>query len=260
MSAHPRFSLVKWYMDCVTTDGDTAILYCADLRWRGIHTRYSSVLERLGNTVRTKTSLARFHLDASAESITVRLPRLRVSGTWQADSAPVQRAIYASETGTVDWNCLQPRSTAQLSIGDHQMSGLGYAECLMLTIPPWQLPMRQLRWGRFVSAQHALTWIDWQGPYSTSVAVLDGRHCRLTAASESEIVLPNVRLCLDQSVPLRSGSVDSTILPVAPALRRLLPRSLFSIEEHKRRSRGTLHAPNSQSEGWVIHEVVHWPR
>jgi hypothetical protein len=52
--------------------------------------------------------------------------------------------------------------------------------------------------------------------------------------------------------------LGATILPGAPALGRLLPGSLFNIEEQKWRSRGRLTAEGKSSEGWAIHEVVHW--
>ena len=63
---------------------------------------------------------------------------------------------------------------------------------------------------------------------------------------------------MDESLPLRSGRLGSTIFSKAPALRKLLPRSLSNIEEVKWRSRGTLNADGHVSHGWVIHEVVHW--
>ena len=205
-----------------------------------------------------RSSIGRYRLDSSGDRILVELPRLRVSGRWQADAEPVQHIVYESDAGSVEWNCLQPRSTAHLHIGERELAGLGYAECLTLTLPPWQLPMRELRWGRFVSPRHSLAWIHWQGPYSTSFALHNGRRCELVSVSESELALPHATLRMEESLPLRSGRVGSTILPATPALRKLLPGSLFNIEEHKWRSRGTLRTQEGSSDGWVIHEVVHW--
>ena len=42
------------------------------------------------------------------------------------------------------------------------LRGLGYAEHLSMTIPPWRLPIDTLRWGRFLSPERSVVWIDWQ--------------------------------------------------------------------------------------------------
>ena len=253
-----EFSLVKWYMDCVTGAGDAVILYCADLRWRAIHLTYSSVLSVVGELVQSHTSMARHRLQSSDDQIQVEFPKLKVSGQWTASAVPVQRTVYEDTSGAVVWNCLQPRSSVSVRVGEREFAGAGYAECLTLTLPPWQLPMRQLRWGRFVSPQDSLAWVDWQGEYATSFAVHNGRACETLAVSDAEVVIPAATLRMEQSFSLRGGRLGSTILPDAPALGRLLPQSLFNIEEQKWRSRGTLTAQDRSSHGWVIHEVVHW--
>lgn len=253
-----EFSLVKWYMDCVTDSGDTAILYCADLHWRGVHLAYSSVLSVLGESVESHSSMARYRLSSSSDQILVEFPRLHISGKWKADAAPVQRTVYENASGSVLWNCLQPGSAVSLRVGGRELTGLGYAECLTLTLPPWQLPMRQLRWGRFVSPDDSLAWVDWQGEYSTSFAIHNGRECETLSVSDSEIAIHGATLRMEESFPLRAGRLGSTVLPGAPMLGKLLPRSLLKIEEQKWRSRGILNSQNRSSHGWVIHEVVHW--
>lgn len=254
----PRFSLVKWYMDCVTEQGEAAILYCAALRWRGIPLTYSSVLSTCGQAATTRSSMGRYRLSWTEKEVVVELPRLRVLGRWEAAAAPFEQTVYASPAGSVVWSCVQPRSSARVTVGERVLSGPGYAERLTVTLPPWQLPMRQLRWGRFVSPQDTLSWIDWQGPYSTSFAVHNGVRREIVSVSESEVALSNSVLRLEESLPLRAGRLGSTVLPGAPALRKLLPGSLANIEERKWRSRGTLEIDDRQSRGWVIHEVVDW--
>jgi len=254
------FTLVKWYMDCVTGAGEAAIVYCADLHWRGLHATMGSVLESVaGAAPRTRTSLGRFRvLHGGRDEITVEHRRLKVSGTWQAMCSPVQRTVYEERAGSIVWNCVQPGSRVRMSIGERELAGLGYAECLTVTLPSWRLPIRCLRWGRFVSAEHALAWVDWQGPYSTRFAVLDGQECRLVSASESEVVTGEASLRIEAGDSLRAGPLNATILSGAPGLKRLFPASLFNIRERKWKSRGTLAHSGRTSPGWVIHEVVEW--
>ncbi len=199
-----------------------------------------------------------YRLSCTNEEVVVEFPRLKVAGRWEAASAPFEQTVYESAAGSVVWSCVQPRSSARVTLGSRVLFGPGYAERLTVTLPPWQLPMRQLRWGRFVSPQDTLAWIDWQGPYSTSFAVHNGARREIVAASDSEVALSNGVLRMEESFPLRAGRLGSTVLPGAPALRKLLPSSLANIEERKWRSRGVLEIDGRQSRGWVIHEVVHW--
>ncbi|MGA9670990.1 MAG: hypothetical protein WBQ94_17405 [Terracidiphilus sp.] len=245
-------------MDCVTDGGDVVILYCADLRWRGLHTFYSSVLLAGEIPAKSDASMARFRLSFTNGQITVAHPRLKVSGQWKTKAAPFERTVYEDASGAVVWNCLQPCSAVHVRVRERDFTGLGYAECLTLTLPPWKLPLSQLRWGRFVSPDESLVWVDWQGSYSTSFAVHNGVECATESVSDSEVVVHDATLRMEESLPLRTGRVKNTILPGAPTLGKLLPRSLFNIEEHKWRSRGTMMSKNRSSIGWVIHEVVQW--
>jgi len=253
------FSLVKWYLDCVSDTGDAAILYCADLRWRGLHAAIGSVLEsRDGIEARTRTSLGRFRIRATADEILAEHPRLKASGRWQSACRPVQCTVYQEAGASIIWDCLQPGSRVTMRLAETEFAGLGYAERLTLILPSWRLPIRHLRWGRFVAPHHSLTWIDWQGPYSTRFAAFNGRLCPLRAASEVQVVIDGAKLEIAPGDSLRSGQLNSTILRGAPALARLFPASLFNIREQKWKSRGTLAHAGQSSHGWVIHEVVDW--
>lgn len=245
-------------MDCVTDGGDAVILYCADLRWRGLHTFYSSILMAGELSAVSSASMARFRLSVAKRQITLEHPRLKISGEWKTEAAAFERTVYEDTSGTVVWNCLQPHATVHVRVREREFAGLGYAECLTVTLPPWQLPLSLLRWGRFVSQEESLAWVDWRGPYSTSFAVHNSVERETVSVSDSEVVVRDATLRMDDSLPLRAGRVEKTILPGAPTLGKLLPRSLFNIEEHKWRSRGTLCTKERSSEGWVIHEVVHW--
>ncbi len=253
------FSLTKWYMDCVTESGDIAIVYCADLRWHRIRAVVSSILTAQDESINSRTSMTGGQMPTvDTDIVSVDLPRLGISGKWKSAATPVQRSVFEDPSGSVYWNCLQPKSEVTLSIQGRELRGLGYAECLTLTLPPWQLPMQSLRWGRYVSPDDSLAWVDWQGPYSTSFAFHNGQEYRPDSVSDSRVVLPNGALNMTDSFPLRSGRLGDTLLPGAPQLRKLFPHSLFNIAEYKWRSRGNFCASNHSSSGWVIHEVVHW--
>jgi len=247
-------------MDCVTAAGDAAIVYCAALRWRGLQAAMGSVLTACDGRVETRTSVSRFRLDASEEEIGVEYPALNVSGRWRADAGPVARNVYEAPAGSVEWNCVQPRSRVALRVDGREMSGLGYAECLTLTMPPWKLPMRELRWGRFVSETDSLAWIEWQGEHIERLCVLNGNECELRSVSESEVVADGATLRMEETMTLRDGRLADTILPGTPALKKMFPRSVFGAVERKWMSRGTLGRDGGSNPGNVIHEVVYWGR
>lgn len=258
---NPALLLTKWYLDCVTENGDAVILYAGELRWRQVRVCFNSVLQKAGAVVTTHSTMRGFPLPSNCGGrITVEFPPFAVSGTWEAESAPVSRTVYECAEGTVHWNCFQPRSRVRLRVGNQTLIGLGYAECLTLTVPPWHLPLRELRWGRFVSAQDSVAWVDWQGQFANSFAFHNGTAYSPELVSDTRLALPGISLDLSDSVQLRGGKLRKTILPDAPALAKLLPNTLFSIEEYKWLSRGHCRTPGRTSSGWTIHEVVHWNR
>ena len=253
------FSLVKWYLDCISDEGDAAVLYCADLHWRGLRATMGSVLEsRPGEEPRTRSSLGRYRLSSTPEEIVVEHSRLKFAGRWQSACPPMQRTVYEEPGGSIVWNCIQPASRVTMRLGERELHGLGYAECLTLTLSPLHLPLSRLRWGRFVSPDHSLAWIDWEGKHSTRFAVFDGRQRELVSVSNSVVVIDGARLQIEEGLSLRSGRLRSTILPGAPGLKRFFPNPLFNVREQKWKSPATLVLSGQGSRGWVIREVVDW--
>jgi hypothetical protein len=255
-------------MDCVSDAGEVTILYSARVRLRGIRLAYSNMIWTDGETGKSQSSMhgAKFRRDG--QQIFVASPQLGIQGQWTARAAPVERTVYACESGSVAWSCLQPAASVSLKIGEKKQTGAGYAECLTLTVPPWQLHLRHLQWGRFVSdadaftpetlTPDALTWIDWKGSYSLSLVLHNGASHEGASISTTEVTWGGGKLRMEEPLALRAGRLGSTVLPAAPALSRIFPHSLFNIEEKKWRSRGILETPDHQSRGWVIHETVDW--
>lgn len=68
----------------------------------------------------------------------------------------IQARIFDSEEGHLDWKCYQPASKVKLKIKDQVLEGSGYAKQLIITIPPWEIPMNELRWGRFGSGENKM--------------------------------------------------------------------------------------------------------
>lgn len=253
------FSLRKWYLDCVSDDGEAIVGYRAELRWEALALHYASILHQDGeDPPRVRSTLRRCPPPAEKSGeINWEAPPLELSGTWQALAPAFSTSLFEGHEGNVLWRCQQPRARAQVRLpSGRKVEGLGYVEELIVTVPPWHLPIEQLRWGRFASARGGLVWIEWRGPHPLRLALVDGKPVELGAAGEQLVEAGALSLHLSAPAVLRSGRLGGTALSVIPGVERIFPLRILGLEETKWRSRGTLGA----DPGWAIHEVVRWPR
>ena len=129
MEKRSNFLLSKWYLDCVSADGDVFIGYVAELRWSGPSIHYSSTLKyHEGQPITTTTSLRKSQPMVANSTIEWKSPNLQVAGCWEADAQTIERTMLESEHGEIRWSCLQPRSTVRIAVGNETMEGLGYVE------------------------------------------------------------------------------------------------------------------------------------
>lgn len=258
------FELSKWYADCVTEDGDALIIYHARLRWRTPAIHYSSLLIReAGQPLRSQFSLRKQQAPIDKGDIEWSSPIWNAQGRWRMTGPPAREILFESAGGCLEWNCVAPRSSAEVRIGEEMLCrGYGYVEHLRLTIPPWRLPIRELRWGRFVNASDSLVWIDWRGTYNKQVVYYNGLPVSARVINDREIAWGEggAILSLDGGTTLREGALGATVLSVVPNIERLFPARILGIRECKWLSRAVLRRPGQEdSVGMAIHEVVEWP-
>jgi len=259
-----NFYLSKWYLDCVSEAGDVLIGYAARISWKGLSINFSSLLLRRAHHVaETKTSLRELRVPLIEGSVLHwNSPELDVKGTWKPLEQPIRRKLLEDDAGSIEWNCISPRSEAKISIGTGlSFEGLGYVEQLTMSIPPWKLPFDELRWGRFLSDRDALVWIDWKGTNNFSVVFHNGVELEDAVVSDEGITSQETTVLLDRHNVLRTGPLLKTSLAVIPGIRKLFPSRTLMTEESKWLSRGSLKNLNGDAcSGWAIHEVVQWKR
>jgi hypothetical protein len=259
------FELSKWYADCVSEQGDAAILHHAELRLRGVPVHYESLLLKDRSSPARALYSLRPHPPPSVQDrcIEWQSPQWQARGRWSDLGAAHHEVLFESEDGSLEWDCLAPRAAASMQIGSGDpCQGWGYAEHLRLTVPPWRLPIRRLRWGRFVNASDALVWIDWSGPYNKRVVILNGLQGSAETTIDDEVVLATeeASLYLEDKQVIRDGKLGATALSVFPKLSGLLPESVLNMQECKWLSRAVLRRPGyPDSRGMAIHEVIEWP-
>ncbi len=264
MARNSKFCLTKWYADGISADGDAVIIYAAELHWRDLGMHYTSLLDCRGGEVGSRCSIRKLPaLPEAGADWHVSLPALNLQGNWSSLRPPIRRTLFESAEGAVDWHCTHPMARAGICLdGSTPITGIGYVECLTLTIPPWKLPLKELHWGRFHSHDDCMIWIDWRGPAPRRAVYFNGEECAVDDLSEQAIVLEGARgrLELDRGCVLRQGDLGQSVFSGLSALARMVPISMLRVHESKWCSRGLLRRPNtSEVSGWAIHEVVRWP-
>ena len=231
------FELEKWYSDCVSPQGDALIWYKARLRWGVFRANYDSHLRLSGGHVEQR--------DTGGPEVDFEL----------MDDAVSQR-IFESEKASSIGIRVAPRAHVVSS----STAGLGYREHLRMTIPPWKLPIGELRWGRYLSDHHLAVWIDWTGDAARTFAFHDSTRAGDTRIADDTVTLDDIRISFDRGVILRDGPIGSTVLAAVPGLLKLAPARVLALQETKWRSGAIYQAPGEPEErAWAIHEVVRWP-
>lgn len=248
-----RFRLHKWYLDCVTPTGAAAIVYSAQLRWGALDLGYSAVIHAEPEREPTQVQAWR----ASPPRIQDRKlawadARWRAEGSWDGLFPSPEITLLKG----IRWRCHQPGGLARLCLpAGTELSGLGYAEELVLELPPWRLPFSELRWGRFIAdaGGPSLAWIQWRGGLDRGWCFRDGSQMDLDGCTDERVSFAGGQLKLHRAGSLREGFLLRGILG-APAV--LCPGPLRRAHEAKELARGRLEVGCGSTEGWVIHERV----
>jgi len=260
-------ALRKWYMDAVGEDGRVCIVYWASVRLGPVSLAVASVLENEpGGTTRTRTSV--IGCDEPRERggvITWSHEGLGVRGTWTRACPAVERELLNEASGAIRWNCVAPGARAEIALGDGErgpagetLAGTGYAEVMDMTIAPWKVPIRELRWGRAVSAAGSVVWIDWRGPEERCEVFVDGAPAPARVGDEA-VEGDGFTVRLSRGRVLRDGAIGTTALAGVPGISAWAPARFLTARETKWVSRAAFAAPGRAWDGWAVHEVVRFP-
>jgi hypothetical protein len=254
------FHLEKWYLDCVSDTGQTAICYSAKLGWNSLAISYAGILSFDGRQEPLfRTSLLREKQPhATTDGIRWESAGLSCSGFWQPLPAKglLPITLYHDDIGSLTWHCSQPLSKASVRTRDLEYTGLGYAEQIVMTIAPWKLPIKELLWGRFLSDNAYVVWIEWRGPHPMTAVYVNNVKVENAVVSEFALTWDGGSLELNSPACLRSGPLVKTALSSIPGVRSLFPAPVLNTHECKWRSFGKLTLHNTIQEGWAIHELV----
>lgn len=245
--------LDKWYGDVVEA-GRPRVLYRATLRLGPLSLGFSGEIDPArGNS-------SGYRVGA------LPLPRVEAGQVlWPTDSGPVRWSgaapnpvpLWPGDAEALVWDPVAPNgavSGAGIGLGSR-----GYAERLVMRIPPWRLGLKLLRWGRFCGGTRSLAWIEWVGDMPQRLALLDGKRAPLHRASlegveAGDIVLQFGRPTLFVDEPLASGFLQDFPWP-----RRIRPLAFLQGVERKWVASATLREGPAEDEGYTVFEEVSWP-
>lgn len=261
------FHLNKWFLDFVGNDGEAMIFYAAKLSWKGLAVHYGSWLQyHPGTGVQEKSHFGNVSFpEKKDELISWHDPEFEVSGIWEGVEQPLQARLFESERGHLDWHCHQPASRVRLQIKDQIIEGEGYAEQLILTAPPWQIPMHDLRWGRFRSPDVTMVWIELRKESRPQWVWLNGERIGNCSIEDDHLSSPDpdFELKLDRRVVLESenkiSSVVGKLLHYLPGFQRLIPIPFLMAYQKKWFSKAEFQYKGGiVTQGNAIHEWVNF--
>jgi len=228
--------------------------YWGDVRWGALRVAFASSLIHDGANARTTTRVRR---DAE--------PVCDERGVRWSSSALDVDFLLAPRVGGFErelhdgvmWRCVAPCGDAVVRLPGRELRGRGYAEVLEMSVAPWSLPIRELRWGRAMGAHTSLVWIQWNGAKPLQIAVRDGASAEATHIDDDEVRLADgTRVTLSSPVVLREDRLGKTLRPLR-AIAPRLPLAMTGAHERKWRSRATIVASDRLiEEGWAVHELL----
>ena len=231
------FKLRKWYMDCTTPEGAAVVASWARVRWAGVGWTYAAVMEVPaggGGVLNAWTLRGGAEPAREGASVSWSNAALDVKASWEGKCPSFAATLLDDVSGAVRWDCVLP-----------------WAKCAV-QVAPWQLPLRELRWGRWLADGDALVWLQWRGARPLTLVVERGREVRGATVGDAVVGADGERLELGAGRVLREGELGVTVLNGIPGLRRVLPSAFGRTSECKWLSRGQ----RGMSSGWAIHERV----
>jgi len=177
MKKQKGFRIEKLYLDCIDDRGNSFIIYWAKAEIFLIKFVYSGLIfcNEAGLTIE-KSALKRIKKPLTEGTINFNNNFLKTEVTLERIDNSIYIPLYKkNENKVLIWNCHHPKALAKIIFNGNLYKGFGYAETLFSTIKPWNLPIDELRWGRFLSDSCTLIWISWKGKYPINKIFYNGK-------------------------------------------------------------------------------------
>ncbi len=258
MTRKNNFYLYKWYADIIDdkTD-DVTIVYMGEIEWNYFKLSFTNILQ----------FLEKYHLISQAtfsnyqppiwKKELFRINSMEKIGQWESKEKSIKEKLFENENGYILWECFMPNAFGEMKINEKLNQGLGYVEKLTMTLKPWQIPIKILRWGRFLTDNQTIIWIRWEGEEEKILIFHNDKKYLNGIINDELIEFDNYRLILSKKYVLRHGPLIKTVFDKFLWIKKIFPSGIFDMNECKWQTWSELYENNrSIAQGWSIHENV----
>lgn len=246
-------------MDVIDDRGYAFILYVASLQWRSMKLAYQGSIEFIPD----HGSVTHGEFIKNSSSPTIDNGQLSWisnghSFNWKSLDEPLRETLLANGNGSVVWNCVQPKALCEINGRNFNSNGYGYTEKIDLEIAPWNLPIHELLWGRYLSKEHSIIWICWRGPEPRAIVYHNGEKIQTPEFLADQISWNEYTLSVPNDV-MRNDTIGQSVFGKFKDIMNLFPKKIMGLEEKKMCGTGTLMINSLVIDhGSVIHEIVKW--
>ena len=260
-SIFKKFNFNKLYIDCIDEDGNCFIFYWAVLNWGILKINYSSVIHssHVGRTKET-TTFRKQVFPKIEDEFSFHNKKLKLHGEVNLLSPSIYEKLLNDDGKTIDWHCHHPKTNLQFSYNNNNYSGYGYCETISMTAKPWELPIIELRWGRYLSKQNTIIWIEWIGEKPINYLFHNENKYEDAQINEQCIVFnKGVNKLEFESPDIIRNNKLSSILKKFPFLKIFFNKKILNTNELKLKSKTTFRLNNIEvDQGWSLYEFVKW--
>jgi len=256
------FSLEKTYLDCIDHAGNCFILYSARLHFYFLQFNYSGfIFSDEKNLITERKSIYKSALSSCGDKLIFVNKHFGLTGTWVRKEPPLSSVLFEKPEGRVEWICHHPLAQCQLTFRKSTYSGWGYAETLLMSVKPWLLHMDLLRWGRFITNEISVIWVQWIGKHSINKIFMNGKEFNDAEYFDDKIIFDGCRnrISFSNLVILRQVKLSSHLSKI-PYLKLLLSKTriLRSLETKYKSSALLTTSEGESHSGRCIFEKVIW--
>lgn len=180
----------------------------------------------------------------------------------RTDDAILRTLFKDNENNDLIWNCHHPKTKAEILYNGNIYKGLGYAETLISGIKPWNLPIDELRWGRFLTDSDTLVWINCKGKNSINKIFYNRIEYNDAIFGDDNIIFGcgTYQLKFSEIQIIRKGKLSGLFSGMV-LLRIFINRRILNTVEIKYKAKTTF-SKNSEflSNGWSLFEIVTWEK
>jgi hypothetical protein len=292
------FYLKKWYLDLISDDGVVVYLYFISTKIAGMRGGNISAHVALpdGGSLRASMNRRVMLVDskrsaecapsflnnaAGSAHARLELPQLYIDFRYHSSGipwAPTEGGVLLRKNGNyLAWNVPLPAAAAEGVIQsgrqEWRVSGVGYQDIVEMTLPPWQLPIAELNWGRAhcghytvvfdrVKLTHGATlqYVMLRAENTDAGMVASEMFTIETDEGDQKTTLRHDSFALHLSLRhiLAEGEIASGEQIKYRLLRKFLAKTSGNPFEKKMVSEAALCLGGHTYGGWAIHERVSW--